>query len=299
MWAFCKRQRLRVAMALAFLIPAVDFATDLIETDFEQGSFAPWMPLASGTWQIQEQAGNHIAALTVAGADRPPVRRPRAYLFLPDHSWKDCTFTVRAKTLEAASLSFRDVVLIFGYIDDTHYYYAHTSSRSDSTHSVIMKVDGDQRGTIHLETNHPPALNGNWQVIRVEHASSGLIRVFVDDLVTPRLTAQDTDYLAGAVAFGCFDDRALFDDVSVSGTLVPLPSPQLGLAWSAANEVTLRYPMQQGFSYQLLEGTELATLKPSGPPVTGHPGVEEILFNTVDIPQRFFSVVTTHPLLAK
>lgn len=289
----CVRNAL--AAALGLLCAALHAET--VSTDFESG-YGPWVPLFSGTWEIQNQSGNHVAALTVAGVDRPPVRRPRAYLFLPGHSWTDYSLTVSAKTLEPASLSFRDVVLIFGYVDDTHYYYAHTSSRSDSTHTVIMKVSGNQRGTIHLESSPPPALNGNWQVIRVQHAASGQIKVFVDNMTTPRLTAQDTSYPVGAVAFGCFDDRALFDNASVSGTLVPVPAAAPVVTKSGPDQVTLSYGTQKGFTYQVMTCTQLPSFSASGPVVSGHGGIEALPFSTVDMPQRFFEVVTTNPLLA-
>lgn len=286
-----------MALAAALMLPGSGLGAETVTTDFESG-YGPWVPLFSGTWQIENQSGNHVAALTMAGSDRPPVRRPRAYLFLPGHSWTDYSLTVSAKTLEAASLSFRDVVLIFGYVDDTHYYYAHTSSRTDSVHTVIMKVSGSQRATIHLESNPPPAMNGNWQVIRVQHAASGQIQVFVDNMVTPRLTAQDTTYPVGAVAFGSFDDRAMFDDVSVTGTLVPVTPAGPVVARAGLNQIGLSYGTRKGFTYQVLTGTELGAFAKSGPEITGHGGQEQLTFNTLDIPQRFFQVVVTNPLLA-
>ena len=271
---------------------------EMLQTDFETG-FGPWVPLFSGTWEIQQQSGNHFAALTVAGADRPPVRRPRAYLFLAGHSWTDCVFTVHAKTLEPAATTTRDVVLIFGYADDTHYYYAHISSKADAVHSVIMKVAGSQRATIHLEANPSPALNGNWQIIRVEHAAAGTIRVFVDNLATPRLTANDTTYPAGAVAFGSFDDRALFDDVVVSGTDIPATAPSVTLERTSDDELTLSYPTRKGLTYQLFSGGDLPVVTPATPPTAGLGGVETHAVILAEAPRRFFQVATSHPLLAQ
>ena len=282
---------------------AVGVATALLhaetlETNFESG-FGPWVPLFSGTWEIQNQSGNHVAALTVPGVNRPPVRRPQAYLFLNGHSWTDYVFTVHAKTVEPAATTTRDVVLIFGYTDDTHYYYAHTSSKADSIHSVIMKVAGNQRATIHLESNPSPALNGNWQTIRVEHAASGTIRVFVDNLITPRLTANDTAYPAGAVAFGCFDDRALFDDISISGTDIPATAPPVTLERHDA-ELTLSYPTRKGLTYQLFSTSNLsAPFTPATSPAAGLGGVQTYHAILAEAPRRFFQIKTTHPLLAQ
>jgi len=283
-----------VAAALA----AIPLRAEVLQTDFETG-FGPWVPLFSGTWEIQQQSGNHVAALTVAGADRPPVRRPRAYLFLAGHSWIDCVFTIQAKTLEPAAATTRDVVLIFGYADDTHYYYAHVSSKADAVHSVIMKVAGSQRATIHLEANPSPALNGNWQAIRVEHAAAGTIRVFVDNLVTPHLTANDTTYPAGALAFGSFDDRALFDDVVVCGTDIPATAPAVTLERNGDDELTLSYPTQKGLIYQLFSGSDLPVVTPATPPTSGLGGVETHAVILAEAPRRFFQVATSHPLLAQ
>ncbi|MCW1925393.1 hypothetical protein OKA05_22725 [Luteolibacter arcticus] len=294
-----RRSRVCAACGVAFLMGGAALGAETVSTDFE-GGWGPWIPFYSGTWQIQEQSGNHIAALTVAGADRPPVRRPRSYLFLAGHSWSDCVFTVRAKTVEPNTTTARDVVLIFGYADDTHYYYAHISSRADAVHSVIMKVAGTQRATIHVQANPTPALNGSWQTIRVEHAAAGTIRVFVDNLVTPRLTANDTTYPAGALAFGSFDDRAQFDDVVITGTAIPADAPSsLTLERNGAHELTLSYPTRKGLTYQLFSGSELPVVTPASPPTAGLGGVETHAVILGEAPRRFFQVTTTHPLLAQ
>jgi len=283
---------------MAAVLAATPLRAEVLQTDFEAG-FGPWVPLFSGTWEIQQQGSNHIAALTVAGADRPPVRRPRAYLFLAGHSWTDCVLTVRAKTVEPVATTPRDVVLIFGYADDTHYYYAHISSKADAVHSVIMKVAGTQRATIHLEANPSPALDGNWQTIRVEHAAAGTIRVFVDNLVTPRLTANDTTYPAGALAFGSFDDRAQFDDVVISGTDIPATAPTAKLEKNGEHELILSYPTRKGLTYQLFSGSGLPTLTPVTPPTPGLGGVETHHVILAEAPRRFFQVTVSHPLLAQ
>lgn len=283
---------------VALVLAAAPLQAETLETNFEAG-FGPWVPLFSGTWQIQDQSGNHVAALTVPGADRLPVHRPRAYLFLPDHAWTDCVITLKAKSLEPAATTTRDVVLIFGYADDTHYYYAHVSSQADAVHSVIMKVAGSQRATIHQQANPSPALNGNWQTIRVEHAATGTIKVFVDNLTTPRLTASDTTYPAGALAFGSFDDRALFDDVSITGTTIPADATQLTLERTGAQELTLSYPARKGLTYQLFAGSDLGALAPATPPTAGLGGVAIHTVNPAEAPRRFFQVATVHPLLAQ
>ena len=189
-----------------------------VSTDFSDG-FGLWTKSPSGTWEIQNDGGNSIAALTEAGVQPGGVRRPTGYLLLPTLNWSDTTLTMRARTLEPESVVNRDVVVIFGYIDPTHFYYVHLSSNSDDRfHTIIMKVMGDARETIDLQDAPVAPLTDAWHDIRFTHEANGTIRVYVDDMTTPVLTAEDTTFPVGAVGFGCFDDRALFDDVRVSGT---------------------------------------------------------------------------------
>jgi hypothetical protein len=208
---------LKTAWLLSLLAGPLLYALP-ITTDFENG-FGPWVPFSEGTWEIQEIEGNHVAALTESGSDRPPVRRPRSYIFLADHIFTDFTMTFRAKTLEPPETIWRDVVVIFGYVDDTHYYYAHISSLSDNrVHNIIMKVMGDTREMILNENTPPVQFTGDWNDIKVEKKANGHVAIYVNDMENPMMTADDVEYPAGSVAIGCFDDRGLFDDISIEGT---------------------------------------------------------------------------------
>lgn len=208
-------------------------AESVITTDFHDG-FGPWQALHTGTWKQDSETGTVI--LDQPGAQRPPVRRPSAYLLLPGIVWSDLTLTLEARTLAPPETINRDIVLLFGYTDDTHYYYAHLSSRSDGeAHTVIMKVAGDVRETIQRESLPPPPLGNEWQTFRVRLYPDGEIKVFVDDFEHPLLSAHDTTYPAGAVGFGSFDDRAEFRLVTVSGEQHPAIAPTPfwnGQAWA-------------------------------------------------------------------
>lgn len=206
------------------LISAV--AASEFTTDFNDG-IGLWEKSPSGTWEVQTvDGGNQVATLSAPGTQPGGVRRPTGYLLLPAMDWTDTTFTFRARSLEPATTINRDVVVIFGYVDETHFYYAHLSSNSDDRfHTVIMKVMGDERETIDLEDGPRAPLAGDWHDIRLTHASTGAIAVYVDDMETPVMTAQDTAYPTGRVGFGCFDDRAQFDDVRVEGAVTASRAP--------------------------------------------------------------------------
>jgi hypothetical protein len=150
-----------------------------------------------------------------------------------------------------------------------HYYYAHLSSNSDDTfHNIIMKVTGTERETIDRETLPEARLTDDWHTIRVEHETSGAIRVYVDDLEIPLMTAQDTTYPAGSVGFGSFDDRALFDDVVVSGQRREPFDEEVRLM-DEGNDYSLGFFASAGFMYELQQSRNLADWNVTRPRVPG------------------------------
>ena len=166
--------------------------------------------LSSNHWKTGEVEGRTCLILDETGEQKPPVRRPGEYAMLKSEQ-PIREFTIEAATLEPESVKNRDICLIFGYQDDTHFYYAHISSNSDNMfHNIIMRVDGDQRMRINLEIDPEPRLSKGWIWIKIKHLENGDIRVFVDDLITPVMTASDTTFPIGKIGFGAFDDRAAF-----------------------------------------------------------------------------------------
>ncbi|MEM1084865.1 MAG: PQQ-dependent sugar dehydrogenase [Verrucomicrobiota bacterium] len=145
------------------------------------------------------------------------VRRPGAYALLPGE-WRNYELTLETRTLAPDTTTDRDICLIFGYRDETHFYYVHLSSLSDGNfHNIIMKVDGDNRETIQTPPLPAPALGSDWQSFRLCHSADGAISIHVDDEANPRMHAIDPYYRSGRVGFGSFNDTAEFRFVEVSG----------------------------------------------------------------------------------
>jgi hypothetical protein len=171
--------------------------------------------LNTSHWKNGEVEGRKCLILDHTGEQRPPVRRPGEYALLKS-DLPIGVFTVEAATLEPETIKNRDICLLFGYQDDTHFYYAHVSSNSDNKfHNIIMRVDGDSRTKINRETDPEPRLSNGWKTIRIQHLENGEISVFVDDLSKPLMTAKDTTYPVGSIGFGAFDDRAAFATLGV------------------------------------------------------------------------------------
>jgi hypothetical protein len=192
-----------------------DFHADSWTTDFPGTTLPAGLSLlSSSTWT---KTAGLLTLNTTAAQVSGMVARPGGYALIPG-DWRNTTLTVEARTLRSDSTTNRDICLIFGYVDETHFYYAHVSSASDGTaHTVIMKVDGSVRTTLHAPATPPAKLTSSWHTLRVTHSATGQIAVFADNLVTPFMTANDTAFPVGRAGFGSYDDPAEFRRVTVTG----------------------------------------------------------------------------------
>jgi hypothetical protein len=178
------------------------------------GEWAGWKPLAEGHWKLTVTNDRTVLHLVENAPQRPPVRRPGMYILSPDGVVSNVVITSRVLTLRPPEVKNRDVCIFFGYQDDTHFYYAHIcSSTDDRAHNVIMRVDGDKRTRINIESLPEPLLKDGWQTVSVQHAASGEIKVWVDGQLN--MTSQDTTYPSGRVGLGSFDAPAMFADFSL------------------------------------------------------------------------------------
>ncbi len=193
-------------------------------SDFAEGTVPAGVTLirpATSAWS----ASPGKLTLTLTSEQAEPVvagmvSRPGAYALVPG-DWKNVDLRLTARTLRTASTSNRDVVVIFGYVDPTHFYYAHFGAASNgTTETVIMKVSGRQaRVVIHSPLIVEPAPFTSLDPVnfRVTHSANGAISVYSEDMESPVMTANDTSHPVGRVGFGSFNDPAEFHQFSVSG----------------------------------------------------------------------------------
>lgn len=192
-----------------------DFHPATWSTDFAGEDLPSGLVLSGGsTWAPSDglltlsSAGSQISGM---------VARPCGYALIPG-DWRNISLTVEGHTLRSSSTSQRDIVLIFGYVDETHFYYAHIAGTSNgTTQNVIMKVNGSTATPIQAPASPPVKLTSNWQTFRVTHAATGAIAVYADNMNTPFMTATDTSFPVGRAGFGSYDDPAEFRAVEISG----------------------------------------------------------------------------------
>jgi len=190
----------------------------VIQEDFESGRAAGWVPINPADWKVIDEGGNKVYCLEKPGEQTGPVRKPGAYSIYQGRSFTSFTLTAKVKCLSPADVAGRDVVVVFGYRDNTHFYYVHFSNKSDRVHNRILIVNGADRAPIGPETTIPRLKKVKYYRIKVHrHVESGLIEVYVDDMDWPVMTAVDKTFSSGKIGVGSFDDTACFDDIRVVG----------------------------------------------------------------------------------
>jgi len=179
--------------------------------------------VGTGKWEPVAESDPEVLRLQKPGRiPKEPVRRPASIRLLPGEAVQEVTLDLEVKTL-APEKKGADVILVFGYQDPTHFYYAHISNDADGkVHSVIMKVEGDKgsRQTIHTETEIVPALKEGWQNVRLVRSADGSTAIYVENMETPHLTTRDGTWPEGRIGFGSFNDPAEFRNLRVT-----LPPP--------------------------------------------------------------------------
>lgn len=143
------------------------------------------------------------------------------------------SFTLRAEVrfTQSTDINGRDVLIVFGFQGPDRFYYAHLSN--DNTimpHNGIFLVDGSDRRRIDDQwpESRPAArmTDMRWHTVRVDrNTHNGVIRVFLDDMKQPLMTAADTTLLSGAIGFGSFDDTGMIRGLRWAEGLPPVLDP--------------------------------------------------------------------------
>lgn len=186
--------------------------------NFERGTALNWDAVNPEDWQVLRNGANRFYALTKPFTSGVP-RRPIQLSLLKQRAFGDVTFTVRVRRPDPAMSS---MVLVFGYQDETHFYYAHLSEDSSGKapmHNGLFIVEGAPRRRIGTAEAAAILPDTNWHRIRiVREVISGRIALYVDDAPQPVLEAIDHRFQWGQIGLGSFDEVGNFDDVTITGT---------------------------------------------------------------------------------
>jgi hypothetical protein len=129
----------------------------------------------------------------------------------------------------------RSMIVVFGYVDTLHFYYAHLSmdrGTNDPVHNGIFIVNGGPRKCIAGLDAGPALPDTAWHTVRIAgDVSSGRIQVFMDGQKEPSFSVEDHTFACGRIGVGSFDETGDFADIRVFAHgvgCVPAPIPHSG-----------------------------------------------------------------------
>lgn len=207
------------------IVPAIRKLVEAALPPFVSDSFDDvqaqlWKPNIPENWQVAEEEGNRVYQL-IAPGPQGVVRAPTSWSLLKGMDVTSFVLTGRAKCKADVSNKHRDIVVLFHYQDPTRFYYVHFSAVSDDVHNIIGLVNGKDR----VKINHEPPAQSIARMNDLEFhdfkviydSNTGKIKAYLDDMVTPILTAKDKTLGHGFVGVGSFDDTGSFDDIKLWG----------------------------------------------------------------------------------
>ena len=186
------------------------------EDNFQTGIKPEWSPKTPDKWELAKDGENGFYRLKTPGVQDDGVRRPTEYSLVKNLSCTDFTFECKLRCDAPVDTRYRDVVIIFGYQDDTHFYYAQFSNISDDLHNAIMVVNGDYRMKLNKDIPPPTLMDQNFHNAMVKR-NKEKIEVYLDGKLV--MQAKDGTFKAGKIGIGSFDDVGCFDDVRIEGKL--------------------------------------------------------------------------------
>jgi hypothetical protein len=204
-----------IAMMLLALAGVQDLPL-VLEEDFEKG-LDRWELLDAGAWRLGDGPTGKMLVQHRKSEYKPPVRSPFGLALLKDVKVGD--FVLEAKCRSTVKdYGHRDLVLVFGYQDASHYYYSHLGKKTDDHANQVFIVNGADRKKISSRTTPGTNWTDGWHRVKVvRKAKEGRIEVYFDDLETPAQVAEDRTFGSGRVGVGSFDDLGEWDDLRLTG----------------------------------------------------------------------------------
>jgi hypothetical protein len=189
----------------------------VFRADFESGALDGWTFTDKAAWTLTERDGDHVLDQHRASAYEPKVRSPFNIALIPDLDVEDFVLDLDVRST-GRDYGHRDVCLIFGHQDPSHFYYVHLGKEADAHAHSIFLVNDEPRVSIAEDRTRGTPWTDHWHHVRiVRKAADGLIQVYFDDMDRPIMTSHDRHFTHGRIGVGSFDDTAQFDSIQVWG----------------------------------------------------------------------------------
>jgi len=189
----------------------------VFEADFEDGSLWDWEPTDPQAWRIENSGDSRVLALYKQSNYESEVRSPVNINLIKDVQVGSFVLELKMHST-TRDYGHRDMCLIFGYQDPSHFYYVHIANQSDAHANSIFIVNGQPRVSIADRRTEGTKWDDNWHTVRLERdIEKGTIKVFFDDGAGPIMTAVDHNFESGRIGVGSFDDTGQFDEIRLRG----------------------------------------------------------------------------------
>jgi hypothetical protein len=192
------------------LLYAQDFAKPEAIKDFQ--------PTDPKAWRLGSAGGKAFLEQHAASKYEPPHRSPFNFALVAGKKFGD--FVLEAE-LQSTTREYghRDMVLVFGFQDPSHFYYVHIASQADDHANNVFIVKDAPRVKIAKETNKGNSWGTDaWRKVRlVRTLADGGIKVYFEDMSKPIMVAEDKTFGAGWVGLGTFDDTGRIANLKVWG----------------------------------------------------------------------------------
>lgn len=222
--------RVVFACCVLFTVPMMGTAADVPESrmgmplvlneTFEDGA-EDWKPFDPDSFEVVEEDGNAVYALVKDSDYKPPVRSPQNIAIYKGLYVSEFVLEVELKST-TKDYGHRDMCVVFGYQDSSHYYYVHFGLKSDPHSNSIFLVNGKPRVSIaRTRTEGTRWKDDTYHKIRiVRDVETGKIEVYFDNMDEPWMTAIDKTHEWGGFGVGSFDDTGNIDNYRVWGVKV-------------------------------------------------------------------------------
>jgi hypothetical protein len=165
-------------------------------------------------WIVSKGQAREGLEFTGISDYQPPFRSPHT-IGLISHMMFG-SFVLEADLLQTGKeYGHRDMCIIFGFQDPSHFYYTHIASKMDDNAHQIMLVNEAPRKKISTFTTEGIDWGKEaWHKVRIErNIESGAIKVYFDGNLIEEAT--DKTFGKGYVGFGSFDDSGKIDNVKI------------------------------------------------------------------------------------
>jgi hypothetical protein len=215
-------RKIYVAVLIGVLISAIAHAQTMpnnyklvYEQSFnDQNSINDFHYTQRNKWLLSKGKSGNALEFTGISDYAPPFRSPHTIGLIKN--LKLGNFVLEAELLQTGKeYGHRDMCIVFGFKDPSHFYYTHIATKMDDNAHQIMLVNGAPRTKISSFTTEGIDWGQEqWHRVRVERdLNAGTIKIFFDGKLIEE--ANDKTFDFGSVGFGSFDDSGKIDNIKI------------------------------------------------------------------------------------